>query len=105
MEIAPDIIAQTKADFPAEKLDEALAQLAASAKSDRIQRCIIFAARGHPWKFRFLCKLAKDDFRDVIHDAEYYHDARLYDFNKPIPEASIDEPYGTISAPGCSVKH
>lgn len=95
MELRPDIVAQATADFPPEKVGEVLEQLQVASSSERIQRCIVFAARGHPWRFQFLCKLAKDDFRDVIMNAEYdRHDARLYDFNKPIPEARIDQPFG-----------
>jgi hypothetical protein len=95
MELAPDIVAQAKADFPPEKVGEVLEQLRASSSSERIKRCIVFASRGHPWRFQFLCKLAKEDFRDVIMNAEYdRYDARLYDFNKPIAEARIDNPHG-----------
>jgi len=92
--IAPDIIAQATSDFPPEKVREVLAHLAAATSSERLQRCIVFAARGHPWRFEFLCKLAKDDFRDVIMNAEYdRHDNRLYDFNRPISEALIGHPH------------
>ncbi len=94
MELAPDIVEQARLDFPPEKVGEVLEHLAAAANSERIQRCIVFAARGHSWRFEFLCKLAKEDFRDVIMNAEYdRHDNRLYDFNKPIPEARIENPY------------
>jgi hypothetical protein len=95
MELPPDIVAQANTDFPPEKVSEVLEQLQAASSSERIRRCIVFAARGHAWRFRFLCKLAKDDFRDVIMNAEYdRQDTRLYDFNKPIPEARIDQPFG-----------
>ncbi len=94
MNVAPDIVAQVQTDFPPEVVDEVLQTLSAASSSERIQRCVVFAARGHPWRFRFLCKLAKDDFRDVIMNAEYdRHDTHLYDFNKSIPEARIDAPY------------
>jgi hypothetical protein len=94
VEIAPDIVAQVRIDFPPEKVSEVLGQLQAATSTDRIRRCIVFAARGHPWRFQFLCKLAKSDFRDVIMDAEYDRfDAHLYDFTKPIPDARIDQPY------------
>ncbi|MFO1438383.1 MAG: hypothetical protein U1F81_08675 [Verrucomicrobiaceae bacterium] len=94
VQIAPDIVAQANTDFPPEKVGELLKQLLAASGSERIQRCIVFAARGHPWRFQFLCKLAKEDFRDGIMNAEYdRHDTRLYDFTKPIFEAQIEDPH------------
>lgn len=95
MEIEPDIVDQLRRDFSAPEVEKRIIQLAAASNSSRIQRCVVFASRGHPWHFDYLCKLAKIDFRDVIMAAEYDRlDARLYDFNKPIPEARIDDPDG-----------
>jgi hypothetical protein len=94
-EIAADIAAQLKSDFSPEEFPQRLIQLAAASSNARIQRCIVFAARGHAWYFDFLCKLAKIDFRDVIMAAEYDRlGAQLYDFNRPIGKATIDDPYG-----------
>jgi hypothetical protein len=94
MDIAPDIVDRLRRDFPAAVADARLAQLAQASGSPRIQRCIVFASRGHPWYFDYLCKLAKVDYRDVIMAAEYDRlNARLYDFNNPIAEARIDDPY------------
>jgi hypothetical protein len=43
-----------------------------------------------------LCTLAKTDHRDVIMAAEYERlGARLYDFAKPLDQATITDPYGT----------
>jgi hypothetical protein len=99
MNIAPDIVDQLRHNFPASEVDERLSQLAAASNSPRVQRCIVFASRGHPWYFDYLCKLAKVDYRDVVMAAEYDRlDAHLYDFNKPIAEARIDDPYGGSKA-------
>jgi hypothetical protein len=94
MNIAQDIIDQLRHDFPGDEVDRRLAQLAEASNTTRIQRCIVFASRGHAWYFDYLCKLAQIDYRDVIMAAEYDRlDARLYDFNMPIAEARIDDPY------------
>jgi hypothetical protein len=89
-----DIVEQLQRDFPVSEIEARLSQLAQASNSLRIQRCIVFASRGHPWYFDYLCKLAKFDFRDVVMAAEYDRlNVRLYDFNRPIPEARIDDPY------------
>lgn len=94
MAISIDIIEQLRQDFPASEFDTRLAQLVHASESPRIQRCIVFASRGHPWYFDYLCKLSAIDFRDVIMAAEYDRmDAHLYDFNKPIPVARRNDPY------------
>jgi hypothetical protein len=94
MEVAPDIVDQLRRDFPAAEVGARLAQLVQASSSPRIQRCIVFASRGHSWHFDYLCRLAKVDYRDVIMAAEYdRRDARLYDFNKPIADARIENPY------------
>jgi hypothetical protein len=91
MNIEADIVKQVQADFPPEAVSAILAQLEAASSTPRIQRCIVFAARGHPWYFDFLCRLSKIDSRDVIMAAEYERlGDRLYDFTKPIPEARLD---------------
>ena len=94
MDIAPDIFRQLEADFPAAELESRLSQLMEATESERVQRCIVWAARGHPWYFDFLCRMTKVDYRDVIMAAEYDRlGAHLYNFNKPFAEARIDEPY------------
>lgn len=94
MEIASDIVDCLRTDFPAAEVDTRLHQLETASRDGRIQRCIVFAARGHPWYFDYLCKLAKIDFRDVIMAAEYDRlGARLYNFNLPIGQARIEDPY------------
>jgi len=96
MNIEPDIVENVRADFPVEAVADVLSRLEAASSVPRIQRCIVFAARGHPWYFDYLCRLAKIDYRDVIMAAEYDRlNARLYDFNRPIPHARIDDPYAT----------
>lgn len=99
MNVAQDIVDQLQHDFPADEIDKRLAQLTEASSTTRIQRCIVFASRGHAWYFDYLCRLAKIDYRDVIMAAEYDRlDAHLYDFNKPIAEARIDDPYGGTKA-------
>jgi len=94
MALAADIVDQLRHDFPPQEFEARLSQLTQASDSPRIQRCIVFASRGHPGHFDYLCKLANVDFRDVIMAAEYDRlNARLYDFNKPIPEARIEDPY------------
>lgn len=100
MSIEPDIVDQLRQDFAAVDVAARLSQLAQASASPRIQRCIVFASRGHPWYFDYLCKLVDIDSRDVIMAAEYDRlDARLYDFSKPIPDARIDDPYATSPSP------
>ncbi len=90
MPIDPDIVERVKADFPVADVPSVLARLESASSSQRVLRCIVFAARGHPWYFDFLCRLANTDYRDVIMAAEYERlGERLYDFTKPIPEARI----------------
>jgi hypothetical protein len=85
-----DIIEQIRRDFSSEEVAHVLDRLESATTSPRILRCIVFAARGHPWYFDFLCRQAKTDYRDVIKAAEYEPlGERLYDFNQPIPEARI----------------
>lgn len=96
MEIQPDIVDRVRADFAPEVVADILTQLEAASSTPRIQRCIVFASRGHPWYFSYLCHLTKIDYRDVIMAAEYDRlDIRLYDFNQPLSQARIDEPYAT----------
>jgi hypothetical protein len=71
MNVAPDIESQLKHDFP-QDFTARLKQLTdLHPVSDRLIRCIVFAARGHPWYFDFLCRRAKHDYRDVLKAAEY----------------------------------
>ncbi|SRR6266511_253421 len=99
MSIEADIVEQVQADFPSETVSSVLAQLEAASSTPRIQRCIVFAARGHPWYFAYLCRHTKTDYRDVIMAAEYVlSDLRLYDFTRPFHSARIDDPYGTTTA-------
>jgi hypothetical protein len=94
-ETEPDIIRQLRADFGEDQFARKIAQLVEASGVPRIQRCIVFAARGHTWYFDYLCKLAKIDLRDVISAAEYDRlGAHLYDFNRPIENAMIADPYG-----------
>jgi hypothetical protein len=94
MELAPDILKQLQADFPPDQWQARIEQLSLATSNERVQRCIVWAGRGHPWYFDYLCRLTKVDYRDIIMAAEYERlSARLYDFHKPIGEARIDEPY------------
>jgi hypothetical protein len=94
MNIEPDIVERVRADFPPEAVADVLNKLEAASSSPRIQRCIVFAGRGHPWYFAYLCRHTKTDFRDVIKAAEYVlSDVRLYDFTQPFHSARIDDPY------------
>jgi hypothetical protein len=95
MGIAADILEQLQQDFPVGDVAARLKQLIEATESSRLQRCDVFASRGHPWYFDYLCRLVKVDYRDVIVAAEYEQDAQLYEFNKPIGEARIDDPYGS----------
>jgi hypothetical protein len=86
--VEPDILDQLTRDFPSTAVPGLLVKLRETTKSPRLQRCIVFAAHGHPWLFDYLCRLTKVDHRDVIMTAEYWRgDSQLglYDFNKPIP--------------------
>ena len=97
-DLDPDILARVPHDFPPGDVTGRLAQLAEASTCQRILRCIVFAARGHPWYFDYLCKLAMIDYRDVIMAAEYEREgARLYDFNKPLDQAQISNPYAGFS--------
>ena len=99
MSIEPDILERVQTDFPAEAVPSVLAQLEAASPTPRIQRCIVFAARGHPWYFAYLCRHTKTDYRDVIMAAEYVlSDLRLYDFTRPFHSARIDDPYATTTS-------
>ncbi len=99
MSIEADIIEHVRANFSPENVSSLLVQLEAASSAPRIQRCIVFAARGHPWYFSYLCSHAKTDYRDVIMAAEYVMgDVRLYDFTHPFGRARIDDPYATQAA-------
>ena len=93
-QLPPDIAQCIHRDFPADAVPSVISSLLAASSSPRIQRCIIFAARGHRWYFDYLCKLAKIDSRDVIMAAEYLDSqTHLYDFNKPLDQARIEDPF------------
>jgi hypothetical protein len=95
MDLEPDIVEQLRRDFAEAAVPTVARQLLATTKAPRVQRCIVFAARGHRWFLDYLCRLAKSDWRDVIMTAEHARSdpqLRLYDFNKPIPAARIDDP-------------
>ena len=87
--MAPDILDCIKRDFPATDVPGVIEQIELASDSPRVQRCIVFAARGHPWYLDFLRRQAKTDWRDVIFAAEYAFEKRLYDFNKPISKARL----------------
>ena len=100
MSIEPDIIERVRADFPPEAVPRVLAQLEAASPTPRIQRCIVFAARGHPWYFDYLCRHTKTDYRDVIMAAEYvFSDLRLYDFTRAFHSARLDDPHAPTASP------
>lgn len=95
MDVDPDILDQLQRDFPSEAIPAVLSQLLATTKSQRVLRCIVFAARGHRWFLDYLCRMAEFDCRDVIMTAEFARSdpqLQLYDFSKPIPAAKIDDP-------------
>jgi hypothetical protein len=95
MDIDPDIIARLQADFLPDEADARLTQLSEASESQRVLRCIVFAAQGRVGHFDYLCKLAKIDWRDVIMAAEYDREnTRLYDFTRPIDRARINDPFG-----------
>jgi hypothetical protein len=96
--IEQDIMKCVEADFPASEVSEILEVLRAASGRPRIQRCIVFAARGHRSYFEYLCRLVAVDERDVIMAAEYDRlNVRLYDFNCPIGAAKIERPFGPAS--------
>lgn len=95
-ELKPDIVEYVRENFPPEVVAAALARLASVSVVPRIQRCIVFASRGHPWYFDFLCKTHKLDAhgQTAIMRAEYMDSqTRLYDFSRPIDQARIDDPF------------
>jgi len=96
-ELEPDIVEYVRQNFPSDAVPAALGRLASVSAFPRIQRCIAFASRGHPWYFDFLCKIHKLDAhgQTVIMRAEYMDSqTRLYDFSRPIDQARIDAPFG-----------
>jgi hypothetical protein len=94
LKLPPDVVDYVRRTFPTLMVDYALAQLPEHTTSPRLQRCIVFASQGHRWHFDYLCRLVNLDFRDVIMAAEYTRtDDRLYDFNMPIPEATLEHPF------------
>ena len=89
--IEADIVECIQRDFPEDSVQDILTKILAASSSQRIQRCIAFAARGHRSHLDYLCQLARIDYRDVIMAAEYDRfDTQLYDFNQPIPNARIE---------------
>ncbi len=95
--IDPDIIDRVRLDFPPEQAPEVIQRLDALGGSQRVLRCIVFAARGHQWYFDFLCRLAACDYRDVILAAEYTRFGdRLYDFSQPLPQSMIAQPNRSV---------
>jgi hypothetical protein len=95
-ELEPDIVDYVRQNFPSDAVPAALARLASVSTFPRIQRCIAFASRGHPWYFEFRCKTHKQDAHShtAIMRAEYFDSqTRLYDFSRPIPQARIDDPF------------
>ena len=98
-ELEPDIIEYVQRNFPSDAIRSTLARLASISIFPRIQRCIAFASRGHPWYFEYLCKMHKIDAhgQTAIMKAEYMDfQTRLYDFSRPIDQARIDDPFGGI---------
>lgn len=90
MALPQDVIECIQKDFPETEVPALLAQIESASESARVQRCIAFAAHGHPCYFGFLCRLAQVDYRDVIMAGEYERlGERLYDFSHPIPEARL----------------
>ena len=52
--IERDIVERVTIDFPPEVVSEVLEKLAVASNCPRVQRCIVFAARGHSWYFDML---------------------------------------------------
>lgn len=91
MAISEDVMRQIEHDFTPSEIASVISRLESVETSDRVIRCIVFASRGHPWYFEFLCKEAENDSRNVIMAAEYERlGTRLYEFNHPIPEVRMD---------------
>ena len=95
MPLEEDILEQVRADFPAKAVRGVSESLSSLPHGARIRRCIVVAARGRIRHFKYFCRLADQDYRDLIVAAEYDGSGRRqYDFNRPIPEARIDPPEG-----------
>lgn len=77
MPLAPDVIQYIENTFAEPERATAIALLEAakihddSAAGPRLQRCVIFAARGSLKWLRHYVELLKIDFRDVIVAGEY----------------------------------
>ena len=95
--LPPDVVAQLGRDF-GDRAALVAAMLLTGRRlgssdyiSDRLVRCIVFAAHGDESRVQPLIELKRLDFRDVIVAAEYDALAmrQLRDFNRPFGEADI----------------
>lgn len=81
-QIERDIFEKVEQTFSPGDAPKALALLSAAGKSERIARCIVFAARGSLERLAECIHLADQDYRDVIVAGEYDDiQRRLRDFS------------------------
>jgi hypothetical protein len=91
--LPPDIESRIDADFASADRSEARRILAALQKDrdvpvDRVQRSIVFLAKGDLERLADLAGRAGQDARDVIYWAEYDAlDKQVRDFTRPFPES------------------
>lgn len=71
MTLEADIIDRINADFTETDTRTAEFELAASGKTGRIARCVVFASEGSLQRLRDLIQLADRDYRDLIVAGEY----------------------------------
>ncbi|MEM6330913.1 MAG: hypothetical protein AAF790_11770 [Planctomycetota bacterium] len=93
MKLPTDILDRLTHDYGEEAAEKLSKKLCDVSSSDRVHRCIVFAAGGDRLRFEELCELAALDYRDVIVAAEYNTAlVRLYDFNRTFDNAELDPP-------------
>ena len=93
----PDVVERIKENYPdlkdqqnvASTLNKLIDELELSGP--RIIRCILFASGDDISEFKRCVQVAKDDWRDIIGEAEYENGKHIYNFNEPFAEARMKE--------------
>jgi hypothetical protein len=84
-----DIEKKLEQDYPLESVHAVSRSLATYQGSERyrVVRCIVHLSMGDPELVAHFLSVAAQDYRDVIHWAEYDRDDRkVHDFNEPFAQ-------------------
>lgn len=87
MQLAPDIIKHIESVYRNPTEVSAIVSAVAAPEAERVIRCILHLSEGDRDSLMAYVKMADQDYRDVIWNAEYDNrNIRKYNFTRPLDE-------------------